>query len=110
MKIIARNILDNTPAAFCERARPVHKLCSDQKVTSGPVKMAERRIEPRGNCAPYGCVFEKRNNQWQELVFFGENSCEFCQTHSRVDANRQVARIVVRDSLKTSHIERHIIA
>jgi hypothetical protein len=110
MEVIAGDVLDHAAAAFAETAGAVNEFRADEEIASSAVGMAKRGIDAGSDDAADRGFKIKRDGKRQKLFLIVERYGEVVEIGSGIDAEGEVAGIVVSDFVEAGHIEGEVVA
>lgn len=109
VKIVAADVLDNTATALTDATGAIDEFRADEEVPRRAVSMAKRGVHAGGDDASDGGFEIKRDREWQELFLPVERSGEVVEIGSGIDADGEVAGIVMSDLLEARHVQGDVV-
>src|SRR5262249_32002672 len=95
--IEAGDVLHYHAARLNELTLECGKGHADHHVASRRIEAASWSADVRGKNSSYGGAIGKHGVEWDHLFMLRQNTAQFAEPHSRFDADREVARLVVED-------------
>src|SRR6266567_1421859 len=105
VEVVAGDVFDDAATALTEATGAVDKFRANQEVPGSAVGMAKRGVHAGGDDASDGGFEVKRDREWQELFLLVERSGEVVEVGSGIDADGEVAGIVMSDLVEGGHVE-----
>src|SRR5690242_7903872 len=109
VKVVAGDVLDHSATALAEAAGAVHEFSANKEVARRAIGMAERGIYSGTDNASDGGFEIERDGEREKLFLFVESGGEVVEAGAGIDADGEVARIVVRDFVETGHVEGDVV-
>src|SRR5258705_744287 len=110
MKIVARHVFHDAPAAFRDHAVTRQQFNAETSVRHSAVEVAQWRTGVCGDDAADGGAIGKGHCEWEKLILLSEDPQQILNPHTRLHSESQVARIVCEDSIHPREIERDVVA
>lgn len=110
MEVIAGDILDHSAAALAKMSRAVDEFRADKKIAGGAIGVTKRGIDAGSDDAADGRFEIKRNGQREKLFLVVEWHGEVVEIGASVNAESEVARIVLGDLIEAGHVEGKVVA
>jgi len=110
VKVVPGDVLDDAAAAFAEAAGAVDEFCANQEVARGAVRMAKRRVHSGSDDAAHGGFEIKRYGEREKLFLLVERDGKVIEISAGIDADGEVAGVVVGDLVEAGHVEGDVVA
>lgn len=110
VKVVAGDVFDDAAAALAELAGAVDEFRANEEIAGGAVRKPKRRIDARSDDAADGGFEIERNGERKKLFSIVERDGEIVEIGAGIDAEREVAGIVVCDLVDAGHVEGEVVA
>ena len=110
VEVVAGYVFDDAAAAFAKATGAIYEFGTDQEIARGAIRMTKRGIDAGSDDAADGGFEIKRDGKREKLFLFVEGSGEVVEIGASIDADGEIAGIVVCDLVEAGRVEGNVVA